>query len=103
MRFTDDAKHMPLINKLRQENPPMYDILAEIESDYQVLSRKLAQSDALFALSPIVVTSNYERNSINKPQSRTLALKNNTRRFSWQETIFCYNISATEVKQSEIH
>ncbi|KAK4045336.1 hypothetical protein OUZ56_032873 [Daphnia magna] len=70
MRFTNDAKHMTLINKLRQENPPMSEILVEIENDYQVLSRELAQSDPLFALSPIVVTSNNEGTSINKSQSK---------------------------------
>ncbi|KZR99217.1 Uncharacterized protein APZ42_005005 [Daphnia magna] len=94
---------MTLINKLRQENPPMSEISAEIENDYQVLSRELAQSHPLFALSPIVVTSNKERTSINKSQSSTFALKNNTRHFSWQETVFGYNISETEVKQSEIN
>ena len=36
MRFTNDAKHMTLINKLRQANPPVSEILAEIEKDYHV-------------------------------------------------------------------
>ncbi len=103
MRFTRDAKHMALINKLRQDNPPMSEIIAEIEKDYHILSRKLVKSDPLFALNPIVVTSNNERTSINKSQSRTFVLKNNTRRFSWQETVFGYNISEMEVTQIEIN
>ena len=37
MRFTDDAKHIALIGKLRQPYPPMDDIIDEIERDYQVL------------------------------------------------------------------
>ena len=75
---------MTLIKKLRQENSPMHKILTEIEADYQGFFRKLAQIDPLFALNPIVVTSKNERISINQSQSRTFALKNNTRRFSWQ-------------------
>ena len=50
-----------------------------------------------------MVTSNNERTVINKTQSRTYALKDNTRRFSWQETIFGHNICGMEVKQSEIY
>ena len=103
MRFKDDSKHMLLINKLRQERPPMDEILQEIERDYQILSRNLVTSDPLFLTSPIVVTSNNERASINNSQSRTFALQNNTRRFSWQEIIFGHNVSETEVKQSEIN
>ena len=103
MRFTNDAKHIALIGKLRQPYPPMDDIIDEIERDYQVLSRELASRDPLFALSPIVVTSNNERTVINKTQSRTYALKHNTRRFSWQETIFGHNICGMVVKQSEIN
>lgn len=30
IRFTDDVKHMSLINKLRQDNLPMSEIIAEI-------------------------------------------------------------------------
>ena len=103
MPFKNDSKHMLLINKLRQEWPPMDEILQEIERDYQILSRDLVTSDPLFLTSPIVVTSNNERASINNSQSRTFALQNNTRRFSWQEIIFGHNVSETEVKQSEIN
>ncbi|KAK4006900.1 hypothetical protein OUZ56_012055 [Daphnia magna] len=91
------------MEQLRQDNPPMSEILAEIEKDYQILSRKLVQSDPLFALNPIVVTSNNERTSINKSESRTFALQKNTRRFSWQETLFGYYISEMLVTQNEIN
>jgi hypothetical protein len=103
IRFTDDAQHMSLINKLRQDNLPMSEVIAEIEKDYQILSRKLVKSDPLFASNAIVVTSNNERTSINKSQPRTFALKNITRRFSWQETVFGYNISEMELTQNEIN
>lgn len=103
MRVTDDPKHMAIIKKLRTVYPPMTDILQEIERDYQILTRDLILSNPLFSWSPIVVTSNNERNSINNKESKMFALKHNTRRFSWQETIFGSNITKIEAKQQEIN
>jgi len=87
VRAAHDEKHISIINRIRQINPPMEDIIAEIQRDYQVLSKELIERDPLFLSCEIAVTTNNQRFYINQSQSKAFARRNNTCRFTWKENI----------------
>lgn len=87
MRAAGDPEHIAFLGLLRSPNPNMALIVQTLLKRYKIITAQDIIDDPEFATTPIIVTGNSERNTINAFQSDNFAQRHKTVRFSWKRAI----------------